>query len=775
MALAVIVLIWVFQLKKDIEITAKSNELATKAYITLPKDPTLAFRLAEQAYAIEPTPLASQVVLSAYGEMPFYDILGGHSKPITRAIFSPDGKYILSGSEDGTIKLWDNDHSLKMTYNNESPIRDSRYSLSFSPDGKYFVANSSDSTARIWDVNGKCIGVIKGNSKIQRVFFLPGKYAKFSNSRSNTKFPWVLVSANFEKVVSLWNFEGTKLYEFKINEDLGKYFEFKISPDWTKFLIGSEQQKNAFIYNFLGKRLNTLTGHSDGIREMAFSPDGNKILTGSKDKSAILWKIDGTIIRIFNGHSSDVWDVGFSKYGDYFFTTSFDKTAIVYDSAGNQLSVLRGHNGVVTNALFFINSDRIITSSQDGSARIWDLQGNQLIVLKGHKERVYLSGISLEDKQIITNSWDGTFRIWSINPSEIPIMNGHPGAVLHSLFSPDETWITSAGRDYKIRLWERNGRLKTILHGHQIAYISNLFTSDDGKFLISSGYDGTSRIWSNNGELISILSHPASARYSKISPLNKNVISFSLDKMYFWTLNGQEIWKLNGISYGYFSKSRNFIYVLGKDSTIRLINYEGKEINRKKLNWPIYFFRVSPNESFALTASRDSIIKIWEIGDLQNTSEFIKNPISIKQEGGINGIKWSPTGKYIMINTNNNKIHIWNNGGIKISEFTGHSETINDFNFSPDEKFIVSGSNDGSIKIWSLDGKIVQSINTHTAAVRKVTFSNDGKYILSCSDDQSVRLSPVSPQMAIDKINKEKVRGEVYKLSEQELKVYGIK
>ncbi len=77
--------------------------------------------------------------------------------------------------------------------------------------------------------------------------------------------------------------------------------------------------------------------------------------------------------------------------------------------------------------------------------------------------------------------------------------------------------------------------------------------------------------------------------------------------------------------------------------------------------------------------------------------------------------------------------------------------------------------------MWDIEGKLIQTYPLHKAAVFKAKFTKDGKYILTASLDHTARITPVSVDMVLDKINKEKVRGDVYQLTEEELKVFGIK
>ena len=161
-------------LKNEIERTAHSTQIATTAYTTLEKDPTLAFRLAEQAYQIEPTPLAGQVLMAAYGEMPFYKKLVGHTDGLRNAKYSPDGKYIVTGAKDSDFRLWDNEGNfLYLLKGHTAPLPNGDATINFSNDSKYIITCSYDSTARLWNLEGKCLAILKHRGAVNSACFSP--------------------------------------------------------------------------------------------------------------------------------------------------------------------------------------------------------------------------------------------------------------------------------------------------------------------------------------------------------------------------------------------------------------------------------------------------------------------------------------------------------------------------------------------------------------------------------------------------------------------------
>src|SRR5215813_9734976 len=110
-----------------------------------------------------------------------------------------------------------------------------------------------------------------------------------------------------------------------------------------------------------------LGGHDSALSSVAFSPDGSRIVTASKDKTARIWDAaSAKEIAVLRGHDNRVWSAAFSSDGSRIVTASYDKTARIWDAAsGKEMAILRGHDSVVWSAAFSPNGSRIVTASWD--------------------------------------------------------------------------------------------------------------------------------------------------------------------------------------------------------------------------------------------------------------------------------------------------------------------------------------------------------------------------------------------------------------------------
>ena len=269
--------------------------------------------------------------------------------------FSIDGKHIITGSSDQTLKLWDLKKNILKIFKGHS---DWVKTCAFSPNGKHIISGSDDKTLKLWDIKGNCLKDFKGHSSsVLTCAFSPnGKY---------------IISGSSDDSIKLWDLKGNILKTFK--------------------------------------------GHSNKVNTCSFSPNGKYIISGSSDNTLKLWDLNGNILKTFIGHSGSVWTCLFSPDGKYIISGSSDKILKLWDLKGNILKTFKGHSDWVRTCIFSSDGKYIISGSYDKTLKLWDLNGNILKIFKGHLTPVLSCTFSPDGEYIISGSSDSTIRIWDLN------------------------------------------------------------------------------------------------------------------------------------------------------------------------------------------------------------------------------------------------------------------------------------------------------------------------------------------------------------------------
>ncbi|MGH8902587.1 MAG: WD40 repeat domain-containing protein [Egibacteraceae bacterium] len=132
-----------------------------------------------------------------------------------------------------------------------------------------------------------------------------------------------------------------------------------------------------------------LRGREGAVSGVTWSPDGQRVVTGSHDLTARLWDPQtGSEVAILRGHEDWVWSVAWSPDGQCIATASFDRAVRLWDvQAGTDLVRLRGHEDRVIGVAWSPNAQRIVTTSRDRTVRMWDIKtGTELAIVGVHRD-----------------------------------------------------------------------------------------------------------------------------------------------------------------------------------------------------------------------------------------------------------------------------------------------------------------------------------------------------------------------------------------------------
>jgi parallel beta-helix repeat protein len=162
----------------------------------------------------------------------------------------------------------------------------------------------------------------------------------------------------------------------------------------------------------------TLTGHTDPVRSVAFSPDGRLLASGSYDNTIKLWEVaSGREVRTLTGHTGDVTSVAFSPDGRLLASGSVDDTIKLWDVAtGREVRTLSGHTSDVNSVAFSPDGRLLASGSDDKTIKLWDVATGSLVrTLSGHTSDVNSVAFSPDGRLLASGSDDNTIRLWDIS------------------------------------------------------------------------------------------------------------------------------------------------------------------------------------------------------------------------------------------------------------------------------------------------------------------------------------------------------------------------
>ena len=250
-------------------------------------------------------------------------VLAGHLAPVWSVAVSPDGRTIASGSADNTIKLW-NFYTGQLIRSWDGH-KDGVFSVAFSPDGRTIASVGKDNTLKLWEVDdGVELETFKGLSdQVQSVAFSPDRET--------------LATGNSDGIIKLWNWRTGELKQI-LRGDAEAIWSLAISPDGQTLASGS-WDKTVKLWDIStnnesrqpsGSLLRTLIGHSDRIQSLAFSPDGDKLASSDLSGTIKLWQTHtGEMAGTLKGHSTWV-ELAFNPQDQTLVSGSFDDTIKVW-------------------------------------------------------------------------------------------------------------------------------------------------------------------------------------------------------------------------------------------------------------------------------------------------------------------------------------------------------------------------------------------------------------------------------------------------------------
>jgi len=621
-----------------------------------------------------------------------------HDNTVVRALFSPDGKRIISGGYDNRATIWDAATGVRLAVLPHAGVV-SR--IAITADGATIATASRDKTVALWDAaTGKQHASLAVGTAPQGVVFAP------DGAR-------VLVITG-DDMVTLWDVATGELRATlqavpRPVADILSGTPGAFSPDGARIAVGDNRgalriwdartgalvatlaantdQINTVAFSPDGARLVTASNdgtasvvdvatstvvltlrHRDRVNAALFSPDGMRIATSSNDRTAIIWDAaTGAIQRTFAGHAAGVNAVAFRADGKQVATVADDASAALWDVAtGRREARLVGHAGAITDVSYTPGGDRVVTAGADSMAIVWRTAAQQPVVkLVGHTGIAYTAEQSPRGDRLLSAGQDGTTRIWDRRTGAQLLVLRQSGPVRRAQFSPDGTRVATVGNDALVHVWDAaSGAPVATLSGHT-DNIGSVAWHPDGLRLATASDDGTARVWS-----------------------------------------------------------------LGASTPTLVYRGHGGR--------SVFTVAFAPDGQTAVTTGDDHETRRWLVATGEQVAHWPDENTT-----SISSATFDPNGTLLVGSTFQASAKIWRAAtGDTIAELLGHAGSVYTARWSPDGAFVVTSSIDGTARIWDAERGDALAIlpSDNQIELFSASYTVDGRSILTTGSDGSVML-----------------------------------
>ncbi|MFQ5647336.1 MAG: WD40 repeat domain-containing protein, partial [bacterium] len=535
--------------------------------------------------------------------------LAGHRGRITSVALDEKRGWLISGGTDQKIRIWNKDTGQLL----KSLASKWTTALALTPDGKYLLSGSQEKSdknfVKVWDL---------ASGKVMRS--LPGHADRVSSMGITPDGRYVITGS--------WDDYEVKIREFstgRVTARLpgGSYHFLAVSQDNERVVTGGKDGL-VKLWDLSGKLIKTMRGkHDNVVMSVLLSPDGRTVASAGLDGTIRFWEAaTGKQTKVI-ADQGDIFSLSLDKNGDRLISGNADSSVKVWSFPEGELrKTLGGKKSPVT--ALALRGGWIYAGRRDGWLIAREVKTKKIVIrVFAHQGGVNSLAVSPDRNWLISGGDDGYLKVWRADTGElVRSVKSGGGRVSTVAVSPDGKTVASGNWDKNIRIWERaTGKLRKILTSHDNMVSVVAFNPQDSNKLVSASWDETIRFWDlATGKTSRTLKGDFTyIRSLAFSPDGKEIACENLyHQVQVWnaeegTLLTATAPEMGGILSLVYSKNGKRVYAAYEDNAVRVWNHYSGKLLKTLSGHSSEVTSLALAETALISGGKDGDIRIWPL------------------------------------------------------------------------------------------------------------------------------------------------------------------
>ncbi len=654
--------------------------------------------------------------------------------PINSVAVNPEGKLIAVAGNDGVIRIaaWPPVPRQQLVQHGANVA-----AVAITPDGKTILSASENQQLQLFDgatgKPGKPLAGLQGTTSSLEIH-RNGKLAV----AGNTVGAW-----------QAWDVATATMQPGR-GGHLQSILAITLSPQDDQRLATAGADGSVRTWTLTGPPV-PLAGHAMSLTSIALAGDGKTLVTGSADKTLRTWTTaNNKPGRTLKAAPDAVASVAVGADGKLL--VRGDTMGRLEWTAGNQQSrTLGAHAGSINAMAVFPDGTRIITAGADGRVRTWTQKPKPTVAFPAHPGPVAVIARSADGKQLATGSSDGKLRLLgAANGKLIRTFEGLTGTVTAAGFNRNAALLVAGNNQGKVRIWNTaNATVLGELAVHTTA-VTGVALHPDGKRLVTSGADGTWKLWAlplpkpaakkadkkdkkKKDEPVKptamVTAHAGGVTSLVLSIDGNQLLTGGVDKTAkLFAITGAVVRTFSGHASPVraVALTRDRVIAAGDDKTVRSWTRANGAVGPViTLPSAVLGLAADPSGSRVAATGADGSVRVIDVVAGAQLEWFLGHT------GAVRSVAW--TSADTLVSGGDDK-SIRAATVSAVSVHIADATSIGDLALLPDGSGYFTGGADRTLKHWTADGKPLRTFATLAAGIRHVSISPDGKTVAAGGD-----------------------------------------